>query len=1702
MAKNPTGLKVERKGYNFILTWKPAESYDAQQLEYVVRSTRNLVITRDYAKGRNIYNWKWKSVSIGKSATNKKITVDSSLYYPVKNYGAETISFRVRGKKSGKWSDWSEIDKDFKISPAPSLGVSYTEGVEGEANFSWSFTAEDSKWNYFYDLCWESILVKDNSTSDGSKLAWNSSTLGWATNTLKKSDGSWSKSDASALIQGEYYTRWFRAKTRSIAGDSDWRYARAIYAKPNKANISYANAVPISGGYSCTVVWDAPATQARPIERSEVKYLIAKPAAGMTVPNGANWSDAPSVRDSQGDDKVVFDINDTLDVDECLFVKVITIYRTYSTESDPKIALVGTLADTGTISITDIDVSQHKVTLSSANNSEVPDSQVAVIFNSNNSPYNGSVIGIIQHGQSSITALQCPDWGDESPHFGTYAFVGTATAKEDAGGFTAYAIKEDMRSKNTTYDGGDVPMPPTGVTATQTDTADTILVTWKWSWDEADSAVISWADHKNAWESTNEPQSYKVSGIHASKWYISGLETGKTWYIRVKLVKEVGDVETSGPWSAINLDSTVDLSSAPRAPYLELSKGVVAKDDTFTASWTYETTDGTEQAYAEICEATVSGNVVTYGDVIAHEKTARHIDIDVNDLGWNTGDKKLLCAQVTASSGKKSEWSAPASVVVADAITAEITETSIEYIEEELNPHEETGSVVIFTHDDTSPVIRKLEAEIDLIQDGTPWTDSNIEKDPYLYRAMPQIGHDYNSEVYDSIVGASVAWNQQVTNGNFASDSGWVGSSGIVSVASNKLTFTASEKSNFANIGRTDLATAIIGHKYLVSADITLSEASNYVAINRAGVYSDRFFTLSANAKTRCAKIITPSIAGSAIYIYPMREGTGLEVGSTMVVENVMCIDLTVLFGSAEIADYVYSLEQANAGAGIAWLRNHGFIDGAYHEYDSGSLKSVEGVVSHDTVGFNQWDEEWELGGINTSGQETTTSGYYRSKNYTAVLPNTTYYFKVPTTMSVMFYDSNKDFIEWTTANNATVTTPSNCRYLRFRNTKANTWAPYNHDICINLSSDRNGEYEPYRKHSYPLDDSLTLRGIYKLDASNRLYADGDVYPPSGEVGRRYASVTFNGTESGWTASDGYVNRFYRIDSTLGASSNLLNRISNYLTPTEWGSTAWTFAVRASGYIYVCLDPSATAMTVDDFKAYLASHPLTIYYELATPTTESADPYQQVQIVDDSGTEEFVIDSGSFPVPVGHQTRYQNAAPISGRTEITAYISPTTDAEDATVYVENLGRTVYVGSVDVISGDLTVTTGYIASYNGETIGEPWWSSVDQYVSGTTPSAGAQVVYTLDEPQTYRLTPRDIEGLVGANNIWADSGDVDVRYCDLYLERYVLGEMPMTVTVTGAGGGTTTIVVRRAESYHIDRPDGKEFDGYEHETIVSASYTGEEQATFDVDDCVGSFDDGAQYELIATVKDSYGQVDSITIDFTVEWEHQAKKPSGEVVIDGLIAKITPIAPQGAIASDKCDVYRLSADMPELILKNAEFGTLYVDPYPAIGGGYRFVTRTKNGDYITEDNEIAWLDVESGFSHDKSIIDFDGETVELNYNVDIGNTWEKDFKATRYLGGSVKGDWNLGVSRTQSLGTSKLTEFDAEDITALRRLAEHAGQCHVRTTDGSSFTADLQVAEDRSHDNKAVANFSITGTRIDPQELDGLTYEKWAEGNELE
>lgn len=65
---------------------------------------------------------------------------------------------------------------------------------------------------------------------------------------------------------------------------------------------------------------------------------------------------------------------------------------------------------------------------------------------------------------------------------------------------------------------------------------------------------------------------------------------------------------------------------------------------------------------------------------------------------------------------------------------------------------------------------------------------------------------------------------------------------------------------------------------------------------------------------------------------------TGLTSGTDIV------IDLTIDFGST-IADYIYSLETAHTGDGVAWVRK--YLPNDYYAYCAPTLKHVSGVSAH-----------------------------------------------------------------------------------------------------------------------------------------------------------------------------------------------------------------------------------------------------------------------------------------------------------------------------------------------------------------------------------------------------------------------------------------------------------------------------------------------------------------------------------------------------------------------------------------------------------------------------------------------------------------------------------------------------------------------------------------------------------------------------------
>lgn len=175
-----------------------------------------------------------------------------------------------------------------------------------------------------------------------------------------------------------------------------------------------------------------------------------------------------------------------------------------------------------------------------------------------------------------------------------------------------------------------------------------------------------------------------------------------------------------------------------------------------------------------------------------------------------------------------------------------------------------------------------------------------------------------------------------------------------------------------------------------------------------------------------------------------------------------------------------------------------------YYPYDSGSLISFKGQ-SVKSVGFNQWDEEWEVGYYDvTTGAKTSGTSQIRSKNRISVFPGTTYYIKTPTGSDfgnwILQYDAGGNYLgTYTYKQNTEITLGQNTRYITFYNTSV-YGTTYNHDICINISDPaKNGIYKPYWEDVLPIDPikvygKVNGEGSYVQCFPNGMRSAGSVY--------------------------------------------------------------------------------------------------------------------------------------------------------------------------------------------------------------------------------------------------------------------------------------------------------------------------------------------------------------------------------------------------------------------------------------------------------------------------------------------------------------------------------------------------------------------------------------------------------------------------------
>lgn len=508
---------------------------------------------------------------------------------------------------------------------------------------------------------------------------------------------------------------------------------------------------------------------------------------------------------------------------------------------------------------------------------------------------------------------------------------------------------------------------------------------------------------------------------------------------------------------------------------------------------------------------------------------------------------------------------------------------------------------------------------------------------PYVFRPSGGSG-DVGTRMFDEMVGGSLNWNQLMQYRNTYTASGIT-----IEPDGDTRTYVHGQNTDGTRIWPQLTKNAYItsGHVYLVTARIdgTLGGYQNlyvkYLNSNDADAQMPII-----NGFGSC--ISKPISTGNIAYVYKIMEADeSIDAKISFVFT-----DLTALLG-ATIADYILTLNEATPGAGVARLKSWGLFTKDYYPFKAVTMEHMQ-VSAHETVEFNQWDEQWEYNGISvTDGQNINVASTIRSKNYNRCVGNATYSLTCPTNDNYVFwYDADKNYISNKYLSTVrTCISPANACYFRLRIGSYDH--AYKNDICINFHKDgsRDGEYEPYKKHTYTL-DPVVLRGIPKKDENGNLYFDGDIYKSDGTVTRRFGVVDLGTLTWQAHAETSYV--YIASPANMAIPTTTAERLlgimcDHYLPDTivavseEMGDKTMK---RVSGKIMI---RDMSYSTVEAFKAAVSGFYL--LYELATPTTEQADPFTDPQIVSNWGTERYVdaaYEDGDrdFEFPAGHYTQY------------------------------------------------------------------------------------------------------------------------------------------------------------------------------------------------------------------------------------------------------------------------------------------------------------------------------------------------------------------------------------------------------------------------------------------------------------------------------
>lgn len=476
--------------------------------------------------------------------------------------------------------------------------------------------------------------------------------------------------------------------------------------------------------------------------------------------------------------------------------------------------------------------------------------------------------------------------------------------------------------------------------------------------------------------------------------------------------------------------------------------------------------------------------------------------------------------------------------------------------------------------------------------------------------------------------GNTIVWNQ--LNGSVKSYNNY----GVTQIQNDDGTFTldgtAPQILKIFNTSPAIYKPLPIGHKGLFN----LKHISGNITGNLKFYYGN--ISLSTNKKT----IQTDSSSYRYLFI-EIPEGCVLNNATF----SFQVHDLTLMFGEGNEP----TIEEFEA-----------IFPNDYYEYNEGELMSFDGKGLK-SVGFNQWDEKWEKGGLNQKNGDLLNTTGIRSRDFNKCFNSTNYYVSANIQVDVYWYDIDKQFISLSkSTNNRVVTSPNTAFFFKLHIGFNTDIITYDNNICINLSHSGylNGKYEPYEDYTLSFQDGNTISQL-----TGKLNGEGDsvVIFPDGlrSAGTVYDEIVYDEA----TGKHKAIKRIGSVDMGIlpyGYSTNTSLFYTNSITsipkiktngavinvkyPQYIGQISEMLdkRINTSAYFYsnavIIKDTNYT--DADSFKASLQGQILC--YELETPEVYELDfPINTNYEAYDFGTEEVLYnDDKEVNIPMKANIEY------------------------------------------------------------------------------------------------------------------------------------------------------------------------------------------------------------------------------------------------------------------------------------------------------------------------------------------------------------------------------------------------------------------------------------------------------------------------------